>query len=323
MRWARILLAAFCAAAASPSGAQMPKIGQLTWFEAGPYAESTNAAFIQGLKEKGFEPGKNVVLLRRSAEGDSKRFNAIVRELAREHVSVYFAPVTAMARETWRVDHHTPTVIAGIADPVGLEFVKSLGRPGSQVTGVAPLSNELTGKRLQLLAELVPGLQRVGVLVDEDALESCHQEYDLIYQQAKALNLAVTQIKVSRNDGIEAAIEKARGEKIQAVMATAVTTRTATEVEASRIAAKYRLPVLSFYSYNVRQGGLIAYGPDSADMYRKAGHYVARILKGEKPDEMPMEQPREFQLVLNLKTARDLGLKIPPSVMLRATEVIQ
>jgi putative ABC transport system substrate-binding protein len=301
----------------------MPKIGQLTWFETGPYAELTNAAFVQGLKESGFEPGKNVILLRRSAEGDFHRFNPLVRELSREGVSVYFAPVTSMARETWRVDHYTPTVIALIADPVEMKFVKSLARPGTQVTGIAPLSNELTGKRLQLLAELVPGLRRIGVLVDEYALESCHQEYDLIYKEAKALNIAVTQMKVRGRDDMEAAFERARGDKVQAIVATLVTTRTATEVEANRIAAKYRLPLMSFYASNVKLGGLIAYGPDTAEIHRMAGHYVARILKGEKPAEMALDRPREFQLVLNLKTARDLGINVPQTLLLRATEVIQ
>jgi len=306
------------------AGAQekMAKVGWLTWYESGASEEVTHAAFARGLREGGYEHGKNLTLLRRSAQGDYRRFAALSRELGAQKVDVFFAPVTAMAREAWKIGD-TPIVIALIADPVANRFVKSLSRPGTRVTGVAPLSNELNGKRLQLLAELVPGLKRVGVLMDDYVLDSCGQEYGLIEANGRRLNLEIIRVAVHGRDELEAAFQRMRAENVQAVLATLVTTRHETERDSVALAAKYRLPMAHHLEENVRSGGLFSYGPDYAEIHRRAGHYVARILKGEKPPQMAMEQPREFRLIVNLKTARALGLTVPQSILVRADEVIQ
>lgn len=299
------------------------RVGYLSWQDSGAYFEATLKGFRDGLREQGYVEGKNLELLHRSASNEPERFKPLARELAAAKVDVFFAPATPMATAAWYAVKNTPIVIATILDPVELEFVKSLARPGTRVTGVTTMNDELTTKRLQLLMEAVPGLQRVGVVIDEAMRTACKQEIDHTEAAAKKLGLTLVMVHVDQPEALDAAFRKLTNAKVQAVTSTLLSTRNNIEKEYAEAALKYRLPSMFELEFGAQQGGLMSYGPDFADIYRRAGNYVGRILKGSQPAEMPLEQPREFRLVVNLKTARALGITIPPSVLVRADEVIR
>ena len=302
---------------------RMARVGYLTWKDAGTYHEVTNAGFVAGLRDEGFVEGKNVVIERRSADHDSARFKVLARELAALKVDVFFAPATPMATAAWFADRNAPIVVATILDPVELEFVKSLARPGTRVTGVTTMSSELTAKRFQLLKEAVPGIRKVGVVIDPVMKDACKQEADAIDVAAKKLGLQLVYAHAGRIEQIDAAYRKLAEAGAQAVITTLVSTRHGLEKEYDEAALRHGLPSMLEVNYGSGLGGLIAYGPDIADVFRRAGRYVGRILKGGKPAEMPMEEPRAFRLAVNLKTAKALGITIPQSVLVRADEVIQ
>jgi len=302
---------------------RVARVGYLSWQDSGAYYEATLKGFANGLREQGYVEGKNLELQRRSASNDAERFKPIARELAAAKVDVFFAPATPMATAAWYAVKNTPIVIATILDPVELEFVKSLARPGTRVTGVTTMNDELTTKRLQLLMEAVPGLKRVGVVIDEAMRTACTQEITHAEAAARKLGLTLVMVHVDRPEALDAAFRKLTDAKVQAVISTLLSTRNNLEKEYAEAALKYRLPSMFEIEFGAQQGGLMSYGPDFSDIYRRAGNYVGRILKGSQPAEMPLEQPREFRLVVNLKTARALGMTIPQSVLVRADEVIQ
>jgi putative ABC transport system substrate-binding protein len=323
----RDTLLALLALGAAPLPAQaqdrVSRVGYLTWKNAGPYHEATTRGFVAGLREQGYVEGKNLAIELRTADHDPQRFKALARELVAARVDVMFAPATPMAAAAWSADRSTPIVIATILDPVELKFVNSLARPGTRVTGVTIMNKELTAKRLQLLMETVPGLKRLGIVVDEAMRDACQQEVDAMDAAAKDLGLTLVYVHVGSPDTIDAAFRKLAAEKVQAMTSTLMSTRNGLEKEYADAALKYRLPSMYEMDYGPSLGGLLSYGPDFGDVFRRAGRYVGRILKGGKPAEMPMDEPRAFRLVVNLKTARALGITIPPAVLLRAEEVIQ
>ena len=302
---------------------RVARVGYLSWRDAGPYEEATQKGFATGLREEGFIDGKNLLILHRTADFDPERFKAQARELAAAKVDVFFAPATPMATAAWRADRGTPIVIATILDPVALDFVKSLARLGTRVTGVTTMNNELTGKRLQLLAEVVPGLKRVGVVVDNAMRDACTQEADHVEAAAKKLGLTMIYAHVDRVEEIDGAFRKLVAAGAQAVTTTLMSTRNGLEKEYAQAALKYRLPSMHELDYGTQFGGLVSYGPDFGDVFRRAGHYVGPILKGGKPAEMPIEEPAKFRLVVNLKTAKALGIAMPQSVMILADAVIE
>ena len=321
----RLLVVALALLVAAYAAAQerVARVGYLSWQDSGPYYDATLKGFLTGLREEGFVEGKNVEILRRSASNDAERFKPIARELAAAKVDVFFAPATPMATAAWYASRTTPVVVATVLDPVELDFVKSLARPGTRVTGVTTMNDELTTKRLQLLMDTVPGLKRVGVVIDEAMRTACTQEIDHAQAAAKKLGLTLVLVHVDRPEALEAAFRKLIDAKVQAVASTLLSTRNNLEKEYAQAALKHRLPSMFEIDLAVHEGGLMSYGPDFNDIFRRSGKYVGRILKGGQPAEMPMEQPREFRLVVNLRTARDLGITIPQSVLLRADEVIQ
>lgn len=302
---------------------RVARVGYLSWKDAGPYHEATMKGFLAGLRDEGYAEGRNLVIERRSADHDPARFKVLARELAAAKVDVFFAPATPMAAAAWSADRNTPIVIATILDPVELEFVKSLARPGTRVTGVTIMNNELTAKRLQLLMQTVPGLKKIGVMVDEAMRDACKQEMDYMDAAGKKLGLTLVYVHVDRTEAIDAAFRKLAAAGAQAVTTTLMSTRNGLEKEYADAALKYRLPSMYELNYGPSLGGLISYGPDFGEVFRRAGHYVGRILKGGKPAEMPIEEPREFRLSVNLKTAKSLGITVPQSVLLRADEVIR
>ena len=309
----RILVLLATLVASLPSAAQdrIARVGYLSWKESGPFYEVTNKGFVEGLREQGFVEGKNLSILRRSADFDPGRFRPLAREMSVAGVDVYFAAATPMATAAWRASSTTPIVIATVLDPVELEFVKSLARPGTRVTGVVTMNKELNGKRLQLLTEAVPGVKRVGVIVDEAMRDACMQEIDSMKAAAKLLGLTLVLARVDRAESVDGAFRKLVADGAQAVLTTLTSTRNGLEKEYAEAALKYRLPSIHEMNYGAQYGGLISYGPDFGDVFRRAGNYVGRILKGAKPADMPIEQPTRFLMIVNKKTAAALGIKLP------------
>jgi putative ABC transport system substrate-binding protein len=301
---------------------RMYRVGYLSWQDEGTYHDATLRGFLEGLRSEGFVEGKNLAVLRRSASNDADRFKPMAKELARVPVDVYFAPATAMATAAWFADKKTPIVVATIMDPVELKFVHSLARPGTRVTGVTTMNYELTVKRLQLLMETVPGLKRVGVVIDEAMRDACSQEFDHALRAAKQLGVTIVAVHIDRPELLDEGFRKLLDAKVQAVTSTLLSTRNNLEPEYAKAALKYKLPSMFEQEIGARVGGLMSYGPDFEDIFRRAGVYAGRVLKGNNPADMPMEEPRQFRFVLNLKTAREIGVAIPPAVRLRADEVI-
>ena len=302
---------------------KLPKVGWLMLSSTGPYAEVTSRGYLTGLRESGFVEGRNLVLERRSAEGDVRKLRVQARELVAAQVDVIFAPAKIMADAAWYASRKIPTVIATVTDPVTVEYAVSLARPGKHITGVTTASAELIGKRLQLLAEVVPGLKRVAIAIDPDLLASCREEVDLMEKAARQLGMSLIQVPIKSNaPDIEAAVRAAVAARAQAIVTAPMTSNyNATD----RLAELARAQGLPFVHDNpqLAGAGLLVYGPDFEDIFRRAGIYTARILKGEVPAEMAIEEPRKFQLIVNQATARALGLTIPQAVLIRADKVVE
>ena len=299
------------------------RVGYLSWKDSGPYFEVTNKGFVEGLREQGFVEGKNLTILRRSADFDPGLFRPLAREMSVAGVDVFFAAATPMATAAWRASSTTPIVIATILDPVELEFVKSLARPGTRVTGVTTMNKELDGKRLQILTEAVPGIKRVGVVIDEAMRDSCRQEVDNLNAASKTLGITLIYAHIDRATAVDAAFRKLVADGAQAVMTSLFSTRNGLEKEYADAALKYRLPSMHEMRYGAQFGGLLSYGPDYGDVFRRAGNDVGRILKGAKPADMAIEQPSRFVMVVNLKTAAALKIRLPQGILVRADEVIE
>ena len=303
------------------------RVGWLEWTAQGRFSETTSKAFVEGLRAQGYVEGKNLVLERRVAFGDVKRMKAQARELAALKMDVLFTPSKAATDAAWYADRAIPAVIATVTDPVAVDYAVSLARPGKHITGVTTASAELTGKRLELLREAVPGATRIAVLYDQTLYDSCQQELKQFRSAAKKLGVALVEISVSNLAAgltdLEPAFRRIGEAKARAVIMPLFTSVSNFSPEFARLALKYRLPTMHEVAYFAEVGGLMTYGPDFADIYRRAAGYVARILRGEKPATMAIEEPRQFRLTVNLRTAKALGIAIPQAVLLRADELIE
>lgn len=302
--------------------AKPARVGWLTLQSGGLYSEVTSRGFLKGLGEAGYVEGRNLVLVRRSAEGDVRKLRALAREIVEARVDVIFAPAKPMADAAWYASREVPTVIATVTDPVVVQYANSLAKPGKHITGVTTANAELIGKRMQLLTELVPGLKRLGTFVDNDMLQSCSEEMDLMEKSAQKLGLTIVRIPVKAEYlDIDEAVKRAAATKVQAVMTAPMTTNLNITDRLAAQAAKVGLPFIHDIPQLAGES-LAVYGPDFEDIFRRAGHYVARILKGEKPALMPIEEPKQFKLIVNAGVAKRLGLTLPQAVLLRADQVI-
>ena len=303
------------------------RVGWLEWTDQGRFSEVTGKAFVEGLRADGFAEGTNLVIEKRVAHGDLKKLSAQAKELAALNVDVLFTPSKAATDAAWYASRAIPTVIAIVTDPVAVQYAESLARPGKHITGVTTAAAELTGKRLELLREATPGATRIAVLYDKILYDSCQEELKQFRAAAKKLGVSLVEVSVPNlatdlND-LEPAFRRIAESKAQALIMPLFTAVSDFAPEIARLALKYRVPTMHEVSEFSEVGGLLTYGPDFADIYRRAAHYVARILKGEKPAEMAIEEPRQFKFTVNLRTARALGISIPQTVMLRADAVIQ
>lgn len=313
-----------------PSFPQQPgkvaRVGWLEWTSQGRFTETTSAAFVEGLRGQGYAEGRNLVLEKRVAFGDLQRLKAQARELAALKVDVLFTPSKVATDAAWYADRGIPTVIATVTDPVAVQYAESLGRPGKHITGVTTASAELTGKRLELLREAVPGATRIAVLYDKTLYDSCQEELKQFRVAAKKLGVTLVEVPVGNLAAsladLEPAFRRINEAKAQALIMPLFTSVSNFSPEVARLALKYRLPTMRESGEFAEVGGLMTYGPDFADIYRRAAGYVARILKGEKPAAMAIEEPRQFTLSVNLRTAKALGIVIPQTVLLRADAVI-
>jgi putative ABC transport system substrate-binding protein len=279
--------------------------------------------FRQGLRELGYVEGKTFVLELRYGEGRFERLPELARELVGLKVDVIVArtdpAIAAVKRETQTI----PIVMGTSTDPVGTGFVASLARPGGNVTGLSSISPELSGKRLELLREVIPGLSRVAFLWNPD-VRGAMFDYKATEGAARSLRLQLQSVEVLRAEDLDRAFSAVTKERAQALILPAGNpVGFANRGQIASFAQRNRLPSMYANSEFVDAGGLMSYGPNLADNFRRAATYVDKILKGTKPADLPVEQPTKFELVINLKTAKQIGVTIPPNVLARADKVIK
>ena len=279
-------------------------------------------AFLQGLRERDWVEGQNIVFERRFAEGRAERFPDLAAELVRLKVDIIVASATPGSLAAKRATTTIPIVMAVIYDPVGSGLVASLARPGGNVTGVSWLGPELSAKRLELLKEAVPVISRVAVLWNPSNPAQTLAVRDM---QTVAPRLGVTlQFREVRSpNDFDSAFTAMTRNRPDALFTASDPLNFVERTRILEFAAKSRLPAIYDWREFVDLGGLMAYGANLSDLYRTVATYVDKILKGAKPADLPVEQPTKFELVINLKTAKALGLTIPPSVLIRADQVIE
>ena len=279
-------------------------------------------AFRQGLRELGWADGRNVRIDARWAAGDAERIRRDVADLAAPGLDVILAAGAVNVGPLLQATRTTPIVFVNVADPVGAGFVDSLARPGGNATGFIQFEYGLSGKWLELLKELAPRVTRAAVLRDP-AMSAGTGQFGAIQAVAPALGVELNPVNVRDAGEIERAIalfaQSSSGGLIVTGSALAVVHRGLIVT----VAARYKLPAVYFARHFITAGGLISYGPDVIDQYRRAAGYVDRILRGEKPADLPVQAPTKHELVINLKTAKALGLTVPPTLLARADEVIE
>ncbi len=279
-------------------------------------------AFRQGLRELSYVEGKNIVIEWRSAEGKADRLPALLDELVRLKVDVIVTAGPATTRAAKEATSTIPIVMAQVGDPVGSGFVASLARPGGNITGLSTLAPELSGKRLELLKEVVPRLARVAVFgtsTNPDTAQSLKE----IELAAGAFKVQLQYLDVLDPKDIETAFRAASKGRAGAVLMLGNPVATSQRTQITDLAVKNRLPAIYDRPEFVEDGGLMTYGVSQNDLFRRAATYVDKILKGRKPADLPVEQPTKFELIINLKAAKQIGLTIPPSVLARADKVIK
>ena len=300
--------------------AAMPVIG----FIGVSQANSGWRAFAQGLSEAGFVEGRNVVIEYRWAEGRYERFPELAADLVQRRVTVITTPGNAVAALAAKAATTTIPIVFGIADdPVKRGLVASLARPGGNITGINFLTGELAAKRLALLHELLPGAARLAALLNPaDAMRAEMIEKDVV-EAARAMALQIRVLKASTSREIDAVMGTLAQARVDALFVGPDAFFNSRRVQLANLAARYLTPASFGVRDYVEVGGLMSYGTDVAHMYRQVGFYTGRVLKGAKPADLPVEQSSKFELVLNLQTARMLGLEVPATLLARADEVIE
>jgi putative ABC transport system substrate-binding protein len=323
----RFLLTSVAGALAAPLAAEAQQAGRVhrIGFLAGgsPGSSAPNVAqFRQGLRELGYAEGQNIVIEYRWAEGKPDRLPELAADLVRLKVDLIVAPGSTSAQPAHQATRTIPIVMISVGDPIALGLVASLSRPGGNVTGNASYGPELVGKQLELLKEIVPNVKRVAVFWTPTNPAHVRSLKDLEVP-ARLLAIQVVPLKIVTADDFEEAYRIAATERAVAAWFLGDPMFLLHRARLTTLALNARLPTMFFTREHVDAGGLVSYGPLFADLYRRAATYVDKILKGTKPADLPVEQPTKLELVINLKTAKALGLTIPQSLLLRADEVIQ
>jgi putative tryptophan/tyrosine transport system substrate-binding protein len=318
------LLAVFLATFSLAEAQQATKVPRIGFLSAGaPSTISTRTqAFRQGLRELGYVEGKNIVIEYRYAEGKLDRLPALAAELVRLKVDVIVTTAGAVTRPAKEATSAIPIVMAQDNDPVGNGFVASLARPGGNITGLSVLSPEIGGKQLELLKEIVPRLVRAAV-IGTSTIPGHTQRLREMELAAGALGLKLLFLHVGGPKDIEPAFREALEGRAGAVLVMGGPVLIAQRIQIADLAVKSRLPAIYNVLEFVEDGGLMTYGVSLTDLFRRAATYVDKILKGAKPADLPVEQPKKFEFIVNLKAAKQIGLTIPPNVLVRADRVIK
>ena len=295
-----------------------PRIG-LLWPGDAPPASPRMESFRQGLRALGFVDGQNIAIELRYAQRGPQQLPELAAELISLKVGVILAPGDLAPKVAQQATETIP-IVAGGDDILGAGVVASLSRPGGNTTGLTILSPELSAKRLEILRDIIPGLSRVTALSDPTTGAS---QATITTSAALSLNLKLQVLEVRRREDVAGAVRAARNSQAEALNVFSTPILASLHREIIAFAAEYRLPAIYPWKEHVEAGGLVSYGPNLAAIWRQFGIIVAKVLKGVRPADLPVEQPTKFELVVNLRTAKSLGLSIPPSVLLRADEVIE
>jgi ABC-type uncharacterized transport system substrate-binding protein len=314
------ILLALCLPASAQQPTKGPRIGYLTADSRSARADVRAAAFRQGLRELGYVEGKNLVIEWRSAEGKLDRLPALAAELVRLKVDIIVTGGPTATRPVKEATTTIPIVMTQDSDPVGNGFIASLARPGGNITGLSNLAQEISGKRLELLKEIVPKLSRVAVLgMSTNPGNSQSLRETELAAGAFGVQLQYSDIRDPKD--IEAALRAASKGRADAVLVLNFPGTISRVIP--DLVVKNRLPAIYYNSTIVDNGGLMSYGASITDLDRRAATYVDKILKGAKPADLPVEQPKKFEFIINLKAAKQIGLTIPPNVLVRADKVIR
>jgi putative tryptophan/tyrosine transport system substrate-binding protein len=321
-----LMLSAMLLALSFPARAQQPtKVPRIGWLTGGSLSSQAarHEAFRQGLRELGYVEGKNIVIEWRGADANRDRQRALAAELVRLKVDVIVTAGAGGTRAGKEATATIPIVMTQDDDPVGSGHVASLARPGGNITGLASLSPELSGKRLELLKEIVPKLARVAVFGTSTSTDYA-QTLKEIKLAAGALGVKLQYLDIRSPKDFETAFRAAGKERADAaLMQVSGPLINSQRKEIAELAVKNRLPVTYHRQEYVEVGGLMSYGVNFPDLDRRAATYVDKILKGRKPADLPVEQPTKFEFIINLKAAKQIGLTIPPNVLARADKVIR
>jgi putative ABC transport system substrate-binding protein len=315
---------AFILALCISAQAQKRQPARIGFLATVPLSVITNRleTFRQGLREHGYTQGENIVIEWRSAEGNEERLPALAAELVRLKMQVIVSAGSPATRALKMATSTIPIVMALDPDPVGNQFVASLARPGGNVTGLSLLSPEITGKQLELLKELLPKLSRVAVLGSSTRPGNAQAIRETEFAAAK-LGVRLQNLDVRTSEDVEKAFRAARQARAEALLVLTGPQLNARRKAITERAAQNRLPAIYERTEFVNDGGLMVYGANITELSHRAAYYVDKILKGAKPADLPVEQPTKFELVINLKAAKQIGLTIPPNVLVRADRVIR
>ena len=317
------MLFALCFSAEAQQTKKVPRIGFLSAGSANSMSGRVEA-FRWGLREQGYTEGKNILVEHRYAEDKLDRLREFAEELARLKVDVIVTGGPIATRPAKETAGTIPIVLAYEADPIRTGLVASLARPGGNITGLSSNAEELIGKRLELLKEAIPKLSRVAVLRYQKA-ESNEPQWKESQLAARQLGLQLYSLEVSSADKYENAFKEAikTGSTALAIVRHRLSQTPANQKRIIELAAKYRLPAIYYRDDFVDQGGLMSYGADDVEPFKRVAAMVDKILKGAKPADIPVEQSTKFEFVVNLKTAKQLGLTIPPDLLARANRVVK
>jgi putative tryptophan/tyrosine transport system substrate-binding protein len=321
-----LALSALLLALSLPAQAQQQaKTFKVGWLESGTTDRGSGLGeiFLRRLSELGFVDGKNIAFEYRSADNKLDRLPALADELVRLNVDVLLTTATPATIAAKNATKTIPIVFMQLAvDPVTAGFVDSLARPGGNITGLTNFAAELAGKRLEILKETVPKLSRVALMWEPKNAGSA-QTWKESQLPAKELGLQLYSMEVSNANQFENAFKDALKAHSAALAVTPMVLASTHRKEIVELAAKSRLPAIHYRESFVESGGLMSYGADLADHFRRAADFIEKILKGAKPAELPIEQPTKFEFIINLKAAKQIGLSIPPNVLARADKVIK
>jgi putative ABC transport system substrate-binding protein len=311
------MLFALSVSAQAQQAKKVPRIGYLS-----ATADQKREAFLQGLRALGYVEGKNIVIEYRWLEGKTEPIPDLTAELVRLNVDVIVTGSTLVAQAARKLTTTIPIVVVGVGDPVGTGLVASLAHPGGNVTGLSGLAPELSGKRLELLKEAFPKVSRVGVFWNP-ASPSNALNWKETEAAGRAAAVKLQSLEVRSPDDFERAFRGTTKERVNAFIVIRDNVTNVGKQKIIAFAAKHRLPAMYPDTEYVENGGLMSYAPDFLDIFRRAATHVDKILKGTKPADLPVEQPMKFEFVVNLKTANQTALTVPPNVLVRANRVIR